>query len=219
MVGRRVAGWLRRTIRLHGLADLPRDLYYGIYAVVAIGFFVLWSRSTQQSLAAMVRRRWVLADVLGLAVAVLMGLIVLRTEPAMSGSTGARLVWDVLWRGVVYGAVDGLFLSSFPKWPAVLGRLGRPTRLNDGSDLVPIDQLRDGRPAVPNQPRGRADRGGARAPTVDQGDLPQWKSETVAMVAVGSWDREGSQLCLMLEPVDHEAQCCSARKADCSRRH
>jgi DNA-binding transcriptional regulator LsrR (DeoR family) len=25
------------------------------------------------------------------------------------------------------------------------------------------------------------------------------------MVAVGSWDREGSQLCPMLEPVDHEA--------------
>jgi hypothetical protein len=96
------------------LLTLPRDLYYAIYAVVAIGFFVLWSRSTQQSLAAMVRRRWVLAVVLGLAVAVIMGLIVLRTEPASSGSTGARLVWDVLWRGVVYGAVDGLFLSSFP---------------------------------------------------------------------------------------------------------
>jgi hypothetical protein len=96
------------------MLTLPRDLYYAIYAVVAIGFFVLWARSTQQSLAAMVRRRWVLAVVLGLAVAVILGLIVLRTEPASSGSHGARLVWDVLWRGVVYGAVDGLFLSSFP---------------------------------------------------------------------------------------------------------
>jgi hypothetical protein len=48
------------------LLTLPRDLYYAIYAVVAIGFFVLWSRSTQQSLAAMMRRRWVLAVVLGL---------------------------------------------------------------------------------------------------------------------------------------------------------
>jgi hypothetical protein len=83
-------------------------------SVVAVGFFVLWSRSTQQSLVAMVRRRWLLAVVFGLAVAIIMGLIVLRTEPASSGLTGARLVWDVLWRGVVYGAVDGLFLSSFP---------------------------------------------------------------------------------------------------------
>jgi hypothetical protein len=94
------------------LLTLPRDLNYAIYAAVAIGFFVLWSRSTQQSLAAMMRRRWVLAVVLGLAVAVIMGPIVLRTEPASSGSTGASLVWDVLWRGVIYGAADGLFLSS-----------------------------------------------------------------------------------------------------------
>jgi hypothetical protein len=49
----------------------------------------------------MVHRRWLLAVVLGVAVAVIMGLIVLRTEPASSGSTGARLVGDVLWRGVV----------------------------------------------------------------------------------------------------------------------
>jgi hypothetical protein len=96
------------------LLGLPRDLYYGIYAATAVGFFLLWVRFTGQSLGAMLRRRWVLAVVLGLIFAAAMAMLVIRTEPASSGPTGVRLVWDVAWRGLVYGAVDGLFLSSFP---------------------------------------------------------------------------------------------------------
>lgn len=30
------------------------------------------------------------------------------------GPQGVALVWAVLWRGVAYGAVDGLLLSAFP---------------------------------------------------------------------------------------------------------
>ena len=96
------------------LLGLPRDLYYGIYAATTVGFFLLWVRLTGQSLGAMLRRRWVLAVVLGLTLAAAMAMLVIRTEPASSGPTGVRLVWDVAWRGLMYGAVDGLFLSSFP---------------------------------------------------------------------------------------------------------
>ena len=32
------------------LLTLPRNLYYAIYAIYAVGFFVLWSRSTQSLL-------------------------------------------------------------------------------------------------------------------------------------------------------------------------
>jgi hypothetical protein len=96
------------------LLALPRDLYYGIYAVTTVGFFLLWVRLTRQPLRAMVRRRWVLAVVLGVIFAAAMAMLVVRTEPANSGPSGIGLVWDVVWRGLVYGAVDGLFLSSFP---------------------------------------------------------------------------------------------------------
>ena len=94
--------------------DLPRDLYYAIYVVGVAAFFVLWVRTTDQSLGEMIRRRWVLALVLGLAVAGLLTLIVLRTEDATARPGGLELIGAVMWRGVVYGLADGLLLSAFP---------------------------------------------------------------------------------------------------------
>jgi hypothetical protein len=93
---------------------LPRDLYYGIYAAAVLAFFVLWARATGQRLDVMIRRHCVLAVVLGVVFAVVLSFVVVWTEPASGGPGGLDLVWAVLWRGVVYGAVDGLLLSAFP---------------------------------------------------------------------------------------------------------
>ena len=62
----------------------------------------------------MVRRRWRWAVVLGVVVAAALSFVVLRTEPATAGPTGLALSAAVLWRGVAYGAADGLMLSAFP---------------------------------------------------------------------------------------------------------
>jgi len=94
--------------------DLPRDLYYAIYVAGVAAFFGLWVRATGQSLGEMIRRRWVLAVVLGLAVAGLLTLIVLQTEDATARPGGLELIGAVMWRGVVYGLADGLLLSAFP---------------------------------------------------------------------------------------------------------
>ena len=96
------------------LLELPRDFYYAIYVVGVAAFFGLWVRTTGQSLGEMIRRRWVLALVLGLAVAGLLTLIVLRTEDATARPGGLELIGAVMWRGVVYGLADGLLLSAFP---------------------------------------------------------------------------------------------------------
>jgi hypothetical protein len=93
---------------------LPRDLYYGIYAAIVVVFFVLWARFTGQSIDAMIRRRWRLATVLGVVFAIVVAVVVIRTEPATAPPGGISLIGAVLWRGVVYGAVDGLLLSAFP---------------------------------------------------------------------------------------------------------
>ena len=85
-----------------------------IYIAAVLGFFVLWARTTGQRLGVMVRRRWRLAVVLGLVFAVVLGFFVVRAEPATSGPEGLALAWAVLWRGVAYGAADGLLLSAFP---------------------------------------------------------------------------------------------------------
>ena len=55
-----------------------------------------------------------LAVVLGIAFGALMALIVLRTEDATARPDGLELVGALFWRGVVYGATDGLLLSAFP---------------------------------------------------------------------------------------------------------
>lgn len=98
------------------LADqlgMERDLYYGVYAATVFGFFGLWARSTHQAVREMVARRWMLAVTLGLAVAFVMSFIVLRQD-ATAHPGGATLAAAVLWRGLLYGAADGLLLSSFP---------------------------------------------------------------------------------------------------------
>lgn len=96
------------------LLQLPRDLYYGVYIAVVLVFFVLWARTTGQRLDVMMRRRWRLAVVLGVVFALLLGIAVVRSEPASPGPEGLELVWAVLWRGVAYGVADGLLLSAFP---------------------------------------------------------------------------------------------------------
>jgi hypothetical protein len=61
-----------------------------------------------------VRRRWVLALVLGIAAGGVMVLMVLRTEDSTTRPEGVELIGAVLWRGIVYGVTDGLLLSVFP---------------------------------------------------------------------------------------------------------
>ena len=96
------------------LLELPRDLYYAVYVVAVASYFGLWVHATGQSFAKMVRRRWLLAVALGLAVAGILVLVVLRTEDATARPDGLELVGAVAWRGLVYGLADGLLLSAFP---------------------------------------------------------------------------------------------------------
>jgi hypothetical protein len=99
------------------LADVlavNRDVYYGILAAAVLALFVAWARSTGYDLMAAVRRRLSWALGLGIAIAGLLALMVVRTEDATARPDGVELVGAVLWRGVVYGLTDGLLLSVFP---------------------------------------------------------------------------------------------------------
>lgn len=109
------------------VVGVQRDVYYGIYAAAVFGFFWMWVRSTDQSLREMVSRRWVLAIVLGLVFAGVMSFIVLRQD-ATSRPSGLTLAAALMWRGVVYGAADGLLLSSFPILAVFAAFTGSPLR-------------------------------------------------------------------------------------------
>jgi hypothetical protein len=94
--------------------EIDRDLFYGLYALSVVGLFALWSRSTGYDLVAAVKRHWLAAVLLGLAAAAVLAAIVVRTDDATSRPEGVALVGAVAWRGILYGATDGLFLSVFP---------------------------------------------------------------------------------------------------------
>jgi hypothetical protein len=93
--------------------NLNRDLFYGIYALAVAGFVAAWARHTGLTRRDLTRHwRWGVG--LGLLAAAVMALTVLRTEDATDHPGGIELLAAVLWRGVLYGAKDGVLLSVFP---------------------------------------------------------------------------------------------------------
>jgi hypothetical protein len=95
-------------------AGVPRDLYYALYAAAVVGLFAGWARDTGQPVRGMVRRRWPLALGLGVVFAALSVLIAVGAEDGTGHPGGVEFVGALVWRGVVYGAADGLLLSAFP---------------------------------------------------------------------------------------------------------
>jgi hypothetical protein len=93
--------------------QLQRDIYYGVYIAAVAGLFVAWARDTGQPLGQLCARRWRWAVLLGLAFAGASVLIAL-SQDATARPGGLELVAAVGWRGVLYGAADGLLLSAFP---------------------------------------------------------------------------------------------------------
>lgn len=95
------------------LLTLPIDLYYLVYFGIIITFFSIYIKKTKLNLGMWFSRRLAWGVVLGLISGVSMVQFVLK-GPATERFTGAYLGWLVFWRGLVYGAIDGLLLSSFP---------------------------------------------------------------------------------------------------------
>lgn len=91
----------------------PRDLYYAIYVASVFVFFGIWARQTQQPIRDFLTRRWNRALPLGVLAGVVLMLTVAR-EPSTAHPHGPSFVGAILWRGVVYGAADGVLLSVFP---------------------------------------------------------------------------------------------------------
>jgi hypothetical protein len=93
---------------------LERDLYYAVYVGAVVGLFAAWARDTRQPLRETLARRWQLAVGLGLVFAVVSALIATRGEDGTTHPGGIEFLAALGWRGIVYGAADGLLLSAFP---------------------------------------------------------------------------------------------------------
>jgi len=98
---------------LADVAGLQRDLYYALYVASVFTFVGMWAQRTQQPIRAFLTRRWQWAVPLGVLAGVLLVFTVIR-EPSTPHPHGLTFVGAILWRGVVYGAADGVLLSVFP---------------------------------------------------------------------------------------------------------
>ena len=94
--------------------DLGKDLYYGLYGAAVLTLCAAWMRDTHQSLAALVSRRWRWALLLGGLAAAVSVIVVSRTEDATAHPGGIEFIGAIIWRGLFYGAIDGLLLTAFP---------------------------------------------------------------------------------------------------------
>jgi hypothetical protein len=92
---------------------LPLDLYYLIYFGIIISFFTIYIKKTQLNLKESVFKRLFGGILLGLIFGALMVQNVL-SRPETETFTGPYLAWLIFWRGLIYGAIDGLLLSTFP---------------------------------------------------------------------------------------------------------
>jgi hypothetical protein len=137
---RRHLAWLGAGIAVsfavpYVLADrleLPRDLYYGLYGAAVLTLFAGWMRDTGQSLRALLSRRLPWAIGLGLLAAAASVAVVLATEDATARPGGVELAGAILWRGLFYGAIDGLLLTAFPILVVFAAFSGRRLRRRRG---------------------------------------------------------------------------------------
>lgn len=104
------------------LVVMPVDLYYLIYFAGVTGFLAFYVHRTRLSLRVWTARRIVPALVLGIAG----GLVLVRgvmMRPPTPSLHGGELAWALLWRGLLYGSVDGMLLVAFP-WLVTWRALG-----------------------------------------------------------------------------------------------
>jgi hypothetical protein len=129
-LGRRHLLWIPGAAALGFLSSflfadvwrLPVAVYHLAYFGLAGSFFALYTIRTGLRVSAVIRRRLPLALALGM----LGGLVLTRrvlADPLGAGPSGLRFAWDLLWRGLIYGAVDGALLSAFP-WLVTWRALG-----------------------------------------------------------------------------------------------
>jgi len=116
------------TAVFSGWLKLKRAWLVLAYALIAGTFLYTYFRWGQIDLLEELRQRWFL----GLAGAVIVGFLMVRnvmSQTSSPRSEGSQLIFDLLWFGVIYGVLDGVFLSVMPllaSWQAFseLGWMG-----------------------------------------------------------------------------------------------
>lgn len=92
---------------------LPREIYLIPFVVIVSAFLLAYVRWSKLDVLEIVRHHWAWGLVGALVLSPFLVKSIL-SQPISPHTSGGRLALDILWQGVVYGALDGLLLSVFP---------------------------------------------------------------------------------------------------------
>jgi hypothetical protein len=95
------------------LLGLQHDVYLGIYFGAVVGLGAAYAFATRLDLRETFIRHWKL----GVALGAVFGFALVRnvvSEDATPRPDGAYYVFELIWRGAIYGAVDALLLTVLP---------------------------------------------------------------------------------------------------------
>lgn len=101
------------TATFAGRLKMGRTTMLVPYVLLAGAFLYSYATWSGIDVARLLAGRWLWGVVGGAVVGALMVQNV-RTQPAAPRPKGARLAFQIAWWGVIYGALDGLFLSVLP---------------------------------------------------------------------------------------------------------
>jgi len=93
--------------------ELQHDVYLGIYFAAVLGLCAAYAIRTQLDLRATFTRHWKL----GVALGIVFGFALVRnvlSEDATPRPHGSYYIFELVWRGGIYGAVDALLLTALP---------------------------------------------------------------------------------------------------------
>ncbi|MGZ6708226.1 MAG: hypothetical protein ACXVFN_14945 [Solirubrobacteraceae bacterium] len=95
------------------LLGLQHDLYLGIYFAAVLGLCAAYTVATRLDLRETFVRHWKLGTALGVVVGFALVRNVLSGD-ATPRPHGAYYVFELIWRGGIYGAIDALLLTVLP---------------------------------------------------------------------------------------------------------
>jgi hypothetical protein len=116
-----------------GVLRLKRSVFLAFYVPFIVLFLSHYVRWANLNVGELLKQNLIWGVVVGVIVSVIL-IRNVNSQPASPRSQGAKLYFELFWFGLVYGAVDGLFLSVFPvvlAWHSfptlgstVLGKIG-----------------------------------------------------------------------------------------------
>jgi hypothetical protein len=114
------AGGFATSLVFAGVLKLSRNIFLIPYVTYCIILLYTFIRTNDINVAAIFEKNWVWGVFAGAVTSVFL-IRNVRSQPATRQSSGAGLILDISWAGLVYGSMDALLLNIFPVVAIAIG--------------------------------------------------------------------------------------------------